>query len=178
MTESSSEHDVRFIQALTQNQRSLLSFIVGMTPTMADADDVLQEVNLALWKKRHLYDGDQSFLRWAFGFAGIEIRRFRDRHAAKYLWASDAVLDSLAAAYPEDSGIVDQRRDALAGCIEKLGSEERRLITEFYARKHSAQQLADATGKTIRNVYKVLTRTRRLLRECVERSLARQSRPV
>lgn len=178
MSEAGSERDLRFMQALTQNQRSLLSFIVGMTPTMTDADDVLQEVNLALWKKRHLYDGDQSFLRWAFGFAGIEIRRFRDRHASKHLWASDAVLESLAEAYPSDSGVAEQRREALAGCIEKLGADERQLITQFYARQHSAQELADATGKSLRNVYKILTRIRGLLRECVERNMAHQSRPV
>lgn len=178
MGEADSNTDDRFMQLLTQNQRRLLAFIAGMTPSLGDAEDVLQEINMALWKKRELYDWDQGFLQWAFGFAWIEIRRFRDRHSAKHLWASDAVLESLAAAYPRETGVREQRLDALAGCIDKLRTDERLLINDFYARQQSAKALAESTGRSVRNVYKLLTKTRQRLRECVERSLAQRSRPV
>lgn len=176
--DNDSENDDRFVQAMAQNQRSLLAFIVGLTPSMADADDILQEVNLAIWKKRRLYDWNQSFLRWAFGFAGIEIRRFREKQASKRLWANDSVLESLAEACPTDSTLVEQRRDALSGCVSKLGPLERRMITEFYARQQSAKDLSDVTGRSLRNVYKILTRARQALRVCVDRTLAQQSRPT
>lgn len=166
------------MQLLTQNQRQLLALIFSATPTMDDAEDVLQEVNMALWKKRGSYDRDQAFLRWALGFAWVEIRRFRDRRPENQAWASDGVLESLAAVYPVDSRASEQRISALTGCVEKLGGVERQLITQFYSRQLSAREIADSTDRTVRNVYKILTKARRLLRECVDRSLAHQSRSV
>lgn len=178
MADSGSEHDVEFMQALTRRQRDLRAFIIGLTPTIADADDVLQEVNLALWKKRHLFDRSQEFLRWAFGFAIMEVRNFRNRAAKSQLWFDDSVLQSVADAYPEDTQVIEQRRDALFCCLQKLAALERRFITDFYRDQHSAQDLADASGKPLSTVYKTLTRARRALRACVDRTLAQQSRPV
>ena len=178
MAKAGSGHDGEFIQALTQCQRDLRAFILGMTPTKTDADDVLQEVNLALWKKRDLYDRNQSFLRWAFAFAVVQIRLFRNRAAKKQLWLNDAILDSVAEAFHHDSQIAEQRRDALRFCIRKLGPTEHRFINSFYGKQHSARELAESTGKPLSTVYKTLARARRALHECVERTLARQTRPV
>ena len=178
MAGTDSDADEGFVQALTQCQRDLRSFIIGLTPTKTDADDVLQEVNLALWKKRHLYDQNQDFLPWAFGFAAMEVRNFRNRSEKKQLWFNDAVLNLISEAYPRDAQIVEQRRDALSCCLRKLGPTEYRFVTEFYRRQRSAQELAEASGRPLSTVYKILTRARRALRECVERTLAQRSRPV
>lgn len=176
MTDVDSERDEAFMQLLTRNQRDLRAFVIGVTPTAADADDVLQEVNLALWKKRQLYDRAQDFLRWAFGFAVMEVRNFRNRTAKSRLWFNDELLQLVAEAYPRDSQIVEQRRDALANCVQKLGTVERQFISDFYRNECSAQELASASGKPLSTVYKTLTRSRELLRECIERTLAQQSR--
>lgn len=178
MAHENSESDGRFMQVLTQYQRNLLAFIVGLTPTLHDADDILQEVNLALWKKRHLYDWDQDFLRWAFAFAGIEVRRFRDRLASQKVWASDTLMDSLADEYPQDLQVAEERREALSCCMQKLGSTEHQFITEFYGKQQSVQNLASTSGRPASTVYKILTRARRALRECVERHVAQQTRQV
>lgn len=178
MTEADSANDEAFMQAITRHQRDLRAFIIGVTPTMADADDVLQEVNLALWKKRQLYDRSQGFLRWAFGFAVMEVRNFRNRSAKSKLWFSDELLQSVAETYPHDSLIVEQRRDALSNCVKKLGLIERNFITDFYRNQCSAQDLAEASGKPVSTVYKTLTRARQALRTCIERTLAQQSRSV
>lgn len=178
MTEADPKSDEVFMQLLTRHQRDLRAFIIGVTPTMTDADDILQEVNLALWKKRQLFDRTQVFLRWAFGFAVMEIRKFRNRSGKNKLWFNDEVLKLVAEAYPHDSQIVEQRRDALSYCLEKLGAIERHFITEFYRNRCSAQSLADSSGKPLSTVYKTLTRARQALRACIERTLAQQSRPV
>lgn len=178
MTEADPDHDQAFMQALTRHQRDVRSFIIGLTPTVADADDILQEVNLALWKKRASYDRRQEFLRWAFGFAVMEVRNFRNRTAKSKLWFNDDVLNLVAESNYDESRLADQRRDALSLCIQKLGSIERQFITDFYRNQCSAQFLADASGKPLSTVYKTLTRARQALRACIERTLAQQSRSV
>jgi RNA polymerase sigma-70 factor, ECF subfamily len=178
MAEADSEDDQAFMQSLTRHQRDLRAFIIGMTPTRADADDILQEVNLALWKKRQLYDRNQGFLTWAFGFAMMEVRNFRNRAAKNKLWLNDEMLELVAESYPDDSQMIELQRDALSNCVQKLGVIERQFVTDFYRNQCSAQALADASGKPLSTVYKTLTRARRGLRACIERTLAQQSRPV
>ena len=169
--------DDEFIRRFTRSQRALHAFIIGMTPTRSDADDILQEVNLALWKKRHLYDSGQDFLRWAFGFAVVEIRSFRCRIANRRLWFSDAVLDSLAAEWPSQSELQEHRRDALVSCLEKLVTREKQFVAAFYRREATAQQLADESGKPLRTVYNTLERAREWLRRCVQNTLAQSQHP-
>jgi RNA polymerase sigma-70 factor (ECF subfamily) len=178
MAEADAEDDQVFMQCLTRYQRDLRAFIIGMTPTLTDADDILQEVNLALWKKRSLYDRNQGFLSWAFGFAVMEVRNFRNRAAKSKLWLTDEILELVAEAYPDDSQVIDQQRDALSNCVQKLGATERQFVTDFYRNHCSAQALADASGKPLSTVYKTLTRARQALRACIERTLAQQSRSV
>jgi RNA polymerase sigma-70 factor (ECF subfamily) len=178
MLEADSETDTAFMQLLTRHQRDLRAFIIGVTPTITDADDILQEVNLSLWKKRQLYDRGQEFLRWAFGFAVMEVRNFRNRTAKSKLWFNDNILEMVAEAYPHDAQVVEQRRDALFQCVQKLGAIERQFIIDFYRNQCSAQHLADASGKPLSTVYKTLTRARLALRACIERTLAQEARSV
>jgi RNA polymerase sigma-70 factor, ECF subfamily len=169
--------DDEIIQRITRCQRELRTFIVGLTPSQADADDVLQEVNLALWKKRHLYDPQQEFLRWAFGFAVLEVRSFRSRSAKSRLWFGDEALDSLAEEWPSDLSASEQRRDALNTCLKQLAPPQREMITAFYGKRASAHELAARYDKPLSTIYKILTRSRELLRGCVTRSLSQMQHP-
>ena len=170
--------DDDFIRRFSSCQRDLRAFIVGMTPSRSDADDVLQEVNLALWRKRRQYDSRQEFLRWAFGFAVLEIRSYRSRSAKSRIWFNDSVLESVAEAWPHDSNVKEQRREALTYCLQKLGAVEHQFITGYYGKQFSAQELAQTSGKPLSTVYKTLTRARESLRECVKRSIAREYHAV
>ena len=178
MDQVDSESDERFIQCFTSCQRALRSFVVGMTPSSADADDILQEVNLALWRKRHLYDPEQEFLRWACAFAVLEIRSFRGRSAKRRLFFDDAALDTLAADWPYDIPLADQRREALKFCLTKLSPKQREVITNFYSKRATAQQLSERFEMPLSSIYKVLTRAREALRDCVSSQLSQSEHPV
>jgi RNA polymerase sigma-70 factor (ECF subfamily) len=169
--------DEDFIRRVTVNQRALRAYIVGLCPPRADADDILQEVNLALWRKHHLYNPAEEFLRWAFGFALIEVRRFRSRTAKDQLWFAPETIEALSASVPLDTTLSNQRRDALAACIEKLGPRERMVITEFYKSKVSARDLAEKLDRPLSTIYKVLNRARESLRTCIQKTLAQANHP-
>jgi RNA polymerase sigma-70 factor (ECF subfamily) len=173
-----SESDERFIQSFTSCQRALRAFIVGLTPSSADADDILQEVNLALWRKRHLYDQEQEFLRWACAFAVLEIRSFRRRSAKSRLFFDDAALDSLAMDWPYDVSLADQRREALKFCLTKLSTQQLEVITNYYGNRATAQQLAERFERPLSTIYKVLTRAREMLRDCVRSQLSQAEHPA
>lgn len=164
-----------FVQAIIQSQGGLRTFILTMTPSKSEADDVLQEVNLALWKKRHLYKPDKDFLRWALGFATVQIRRLRSKSVEKKIWFNDSLLETIAEEWPQNFDVIEQKRDALTYCIKKLNKTEHQFISKFYGGEHSAKKLADISGKPLSTVYKVLTRARENLRICVKNLIAQQA---
>ncbi len=167
--------DEEFVRRLTRSQADLHVFIVGLTPTRSDADDVLQEVNMALWRKRHSYEFGQDFRRWAFGFAMIEIRSFRTRCAKSRLKFSDATVEMLAADWPNYWNHAENQREALTSCLEKLGSREKHCIAAFYGSGSTVHQIAEQINVPLSTAYKILTRARNSLRDCVQRTLG-QSR--
>jgi RNA polymerase sigma-70 factor, ECF subfamily len=170
-------NDEEFIRRITAGQRALRAYIVGLCPTRSDADDILQEVNLALWRKRDLYDPGAEFLPWAFGFALTEVRRFRSRSARQHLWFTPETIEALSTSWPNNAATSNQRRDALASCIEKLGPSEKAVVAEFYGGRVSARDLAEKRGQPLSTIYKVLNRTRESLRSCIQKSLAQANHP-
>jgi RNA polymerase sigma-70 factor, ECF subfamily len=170
--------DDRFIRLFSKSQCSLYAFILGLTHNAADADDLLQELNVALWKKRHSYDPQQEFLRWAIGFARIEIKNYRRKNAKTRLLFSDDVLNTLAADWPGDSSYHEQRLAALASCVKKLGTVEYQFISGFYRNNVSVNQLAEMHNTPASTIYKILNRAREALFRCVQRTIEQPSYPT
>ena len=174
--DGSSQNEDDFIRQLTAGQTKLRSLVLGLAPTRSDADDVLQEVNLALWRKRHAFDVERDFLSWACGFVLQEIRNFRKKSARDRLWFSDSTLELLTEAWPACDSSEGDRRDALAFCIKKLGSVEYEYIAQYYGKRLSGPEIAESSARPVSTVYKVLARARQSLRACVERTLAQEHR--
>jgi RNA polymerase sigma-70 factor (ECF subfamily) len=161
--------DEDFVRLMASSQRDLRAFILGLVPRRVDADDLLQEVYLDLWRKRRLYHQNENFMRWAFGFAALEVRRFHSRAAKGRLWFSDAAVESLAGAWPQASSFMDDCHQALAACLKKLGGVERQVIEAKYATRLSVKDIATSTGRPMSTVYRILNRGRESLRVCVKR---------
>lgn len=176
------DHDLEdhseFIRMFTKSQFDLYAYILGMTHNMADADDVLQEVNLALWKKRSAYDPQYSFLPWAIGFARIEINNHRKKNHKSKLLFSDDVLNLLAIDWPVDSTYQEQRLTALNSCLKKLASRERRYVTEFYRHGTSVNELSDLYDRPASTIYKILNRARKSLRLCIQATITQSRHPA
>lgn len=172
------EEDDEFIRLFSKSQCSLYAFILGLTHNTTDADDLLQELNLALWKKRHSYDPQYDFLRWAIGFARIEIKNYRKKFAKSRLLFSDDVLNTLASDWPSDVSFYEQRLAALASCLKKLSAVEHRFIADFYRSDISVNKLAELHNTPASTVYKILSRARNSLHRCVRRTIALSSYPA
>ncbi len=58
---------------ITASQRPLFAYIRTLIGPGSDVDDVLQEVNLILWRKRDEFDGRGRFLTWACHVAYLQV---------------------------------------------------------------------------------------------------------
>jgi RNA polymerase sigma-70 factor (ECF subfamily) len=165
-----------FIAHVTRSQRVLHSFILSLVWSASDADDVLQETNLVLWRKAAEFDPAREFLPWAMRFAQFQALAYLKRRQRSKLAFDDALLDQLATEAIAETAETDARRAALSSCLEKLPADHRRLLAGRYEPAGSVNALAAARGTTPKALSELLRRIRQALLLCIERTLARDAR--
>ena len=166
-----------FVSLLTDTQLRLRAYLVAMVRSDQEADDLLQEVNITLWSKRDQFDRDRPFYAWAYGVAFLEVLRHRRRRATDRLCFGEPVLEQIAEEFVHQGGRFDDRREALAGCLGRLGEDDRWLFESRYRDGMPADQLSRLTGKPLKTIYSTLARIRDGLFRCIERAVAMQEHP-
>jgi RNA polymerase sigma-70 factor (ECF subfamily) len=166
-----------FAELLRRDQARLFGYIHSLVRDLNDADDLYQQTALILWNKFDEFDPSKSFFSWACGIARWEVANFvRGRRRQRLYFSDDLTLLLIEAQAGISDDELDDRRDALSGCIEKLHPKDRELVTECYADDSGVHGAADRRGRSTHSVYNSLRRIRRTLFECIDRSLAREGR--
>ena len=169
--------DDPFVELLAENQVKLRTYICTLLRERGATDDVLQDVNVALWKNRGAFDPTRDFMRWAAGVALIEVLRYRRKVATDKLLFDEALLNTLAGDYVKQLENWDRREDALNGCLQKLSSKDRSLLDARYRSGVTTAQIAQQLGRPLSTIYSSLARIRDILFRCVEISLAQDLHP-
>ncbi len=165
----------RFVQLFAQHQRSIHAYICSLVPSRVDADDVMQETSLVLWRKWGEFDPNRDFIRWACGIAFREVLKLRRKFATSRHYFNEELLKQLSDEVVQQSDELKQRQVALVVCLDRLGTKDRELIDRRYQEKMTARRVADELGRPPSTVYKALARIREALFDCVERTLAQES---
>jgi RNA polymerase sigma-70 factor (ECF subfamily) len=172
------EKSKSFLRLFIQNERRLYAYILTLLPNRADADDVLQEASLVMWDK---FDPDRppaDFAAWGCRVAYYKVLDSYKRDQRDRVRFSRVMLERVAEAAAEQAGVLrlDDRREALAGCVEKLGPRDRELLARRFADGATTQSASDQTGRSVEAVYKAVAKLRQTLFDCVQRTLAREGR--
>ena len=70
---------------------------------------------------------------------------------------------------------LEQQRDALEKCFEKIPNAQRDLLSQAYRRNASIQDVARTSGRTLSGFYQWLHRMRKRLLDCISRELAKET---
>jgi RNA polymerase sigma-70 factor (ECF subfamily) len=162
-----------FVTAIAGSQRPLYAYIRSLVGPWAEAEDILQEVNVVLCRKAAEFDGRGRFLTWACSVAYHQVlaylkKRQRDRHT----YFDETVLADLAEPLARQVEAIDSRLDVLRHCLSQLSAEQRRMIATRYAPGGSVQKIVEQTGRPAGSVRVTLHRLRTLLLACMERNSA------
>jgi RNA polymerase sigma-70 factor, ECF subfamily len=161
------------VRHITVAQKALFAYISIMLGSGRDADDVLQQVNLVLWRRGHEYDGRGPFLTWACHIAYLQVLAHRKKcRRERQTYFDEAVLADLAGCAAEEVERIDDRIEALRACLGKLSASQRQLILGRYEAGGSVQKLASELDRPAGSVSVTLHRIRKLLSACIERTLA------
>jgi RNA polymerase sigma-70 factor (ECF subfamily) len=165
-----------FTRLLATCQRRVFLYALGLLHNAADAEEVLQETNLVLWRKFDQYLPGTDFGRWACRIAQFEVLRFREKRAQAQRLFSNRFIEGLVEAAEQSLDQADDRRAALAHCLGKLRDSDRQLIARRYEAGATTESVAQAFGRSVQGTRKTLHRIRAALLECIERTLAREDR--
>ncbi len=170
---SEPEHRAAFARLFAQHDRWLFAYLVSLLGNPAHAEEVFQEVCVVLWREYESFQLGTDFVRWVSVIAHHQVHRFRRQQKRVGPQLSDASVDLLAQDAVERVDLLESRRDALRGCLDKLPESDRQLVRHCYGDcRASFKTAAEELGRPANTVYKALNRIRRALYNCIERALA------
>jgi len=176
MNDDSADRLERLVRNITLHSPHVFAFIRSLVPVRADAEEILQETHLSLFKKVDESNQAANFAAWACGVARIEVLRFRDRQKPGWIVFDTDFVNIVAGVFRDRGHELDERRIALQTCVDKLTERDRDVIRRRYLDGKSIQVVAAELGRSTEALYKVLARIRTALFDCIERSVAAAER--
>ena len=162
-----------FIRLLMENERRIYAYIRTLIGNNADAEDVLQETSITLWDKFSEFDhANGNFIAWSFKVAYFTAQNHRRKQGRARVHFSDSLVESIADKTSKMVSLLEQRRELLAACMEKLSDGERKLLRLRYEMGASVETVAADSGRSIQAIYKALSRMRTVLFDCVNQGMS------
>jgi RNA polymerase sigma-70 factor (ECF subfamily) len=165
-----SERMDAFVRLLGQNQRRLYLYVVSLAPNQDDAEEILQETNLVLWREFDRFELGTNFGAWACRVAFNQVLAWRKRKQRDRLRFSEEFLHAVAREAEDRADELEERSRLLAGCMDKLPASQRDLLRLRYGEGLPIDSIARREERTIDAVYRALSRIRQTLHDCVNKS--------
>jgi RNA polymerase sigma factor (sigma-70 family) len=159
------EHPGQFEQLL-QTHRGIVYKVAGCySRTLADRDDLAQEICLQLWRAFPSYDGQRKFSTWmyrvALNVAISQARRAPNSETGRFEPLDGIHLETLAA--DDSASQLQGQLEAMSAFIAQLEPLNRALIL-LYLDDHSYADIAGILGISETNVATKISRIKNTLR--------------
>lgn len=164
-----------FASLWAESHDRLRTYVRIFVPITHDADDVLQEVAVAIAKDFDRYDPSRPFLEWSIGIARNRVLQFyRKRGRDRRMVFDIDTVSKIEGSLMELEHKTSHYEEPLEFCMKKLSDRARRLLELRYTYGMTADETAEKMAMTVKSVYTRLSQIRVALRDCVRRQL-RQS---
>lgn len=140
-----------FRQLIGKYQQRVYLLVRKMVIDHDDADDVVQEVFIKVWKNIHKFEGGSQLFTWIYRIATNECLRFLERKKKKRFWISmNDVSTELATKIdtaPHISGNEVQRK--LQKALLRLPDKQRLVFNLKYFEELRYDEMAEITGTSV-----------------------------
>ena len=161
-----------FIRLLTSHEVRLRAFALSLVPHWDDAEEVLQEAHVVMWRKFEQFRTGTSFFSWACKIVHLTAKDYRKRLGRSKIIFGDEFLEMVAEETESLESELALREKILDQCISKLKDKHRQMLHLKYQQGETVERIAAALGSTTRAIYQALSRVHKALFDCVERGLA------
>jgi RNA polymerase sigma-70 factor (ECF subfamily) len=160
-----------FMALFVRHEPAIHSFLTFVLANLDDAEVVMQETSMTLWKKFEQFEPGTSFRNWAFQIARFEAMNFRRKRRRDRHLFSDELVRLLAEEAEQQAARLEEERRVLAHCVAKLDARDRGVLSGCYREGSTIKAYAERVGRTPNAVRKHLARIRTALSLCVQRTL-------
>lgn len=168
---ATSERIELFVSLIGRHQNQIHRYLLSLVPNLHDADDLFQETNLFLWREFYRFQEGTNFVSWGCSVAFHEVLAWRKRKSREKLIFTDAFLAAVSSELISGEDRLEERSQALASCVDKLPPHHRDLLQMRYAERAKVGDMASKLGRNSEAIYRMLSRIRHVLFECVNRRL-------
>lgn len=84
----------RFLKLFVPNQNRIYAFILSLVANRSDADDIMQETTVVMWRKFHKFTLGSNFASWGVRIAHYTILDFRKRNRNAPLQFNDRIFEA------------------------------------------------------------------------------------
>lgn len=163
------------VRPFLENRDVLFGFILALTRDREAAEEVFQEVGLAIVEEDRRGVCVERFLPWAFELARRRVAEyFRRSSRVRRREGAEALDEAVTRAFEEhapDPESVRRRQEGLAECLEGLPPAQRSLIEKRYRDRLPVRRIAGSMGWSEGSVKVTLWKARQNLRRCLEAKL-------
>lgn len=116
--------ELAYDRSVADCQQKLYFYIRSMVFNPEDARDVLQDVNIVLFKKQNYYVAGTNFKAWAFAIARFECLNYLKKYKRmQYHVLESELIENIADAADTKAGEVESYMKALEVCLQGLSDE-------------------------------------------------------
>ena len=166
-----------FVNLIGQHQNQIHRYLLSLVPHAHDADDLLQNTNLFLWREFYKFQEGTNFVSWGCAVAYHEVLAWRKTKSRDRLVFSEAFLEAVSEQLAMRGGRLELQSRALGLCVEELRENHRDLLRMRYADSGNIEAIADSLGRSSEAVYRMLSRIRRLLFDCISHRVEAELTP-
>ena len=164
-----SSSPAEFVQLFSRDQGRLFRYVAALVPNLQDAEDVLSETTVTLWREFGNFEPGTNFLAWARRIAHF---RVLEHYRGRSRRLPDELLKTLIVELERREPEANRRLTFLGECRQKLTPADQLLLERRYVDNVQVQELASQLGRPVNSISKSLGRIRRALLECIQRKMS------
>ncbi len=164
--------EAQFVQLMSRHDQALRAYAYTILPNWNSVEEAMQEALIVMWEKRDQLQRQDGFVPWARAIVRFKclsqvqkLQRDRRLISAELLELIAAEDDKAEREYKQEM------MSALRRCMSKLPRDKQELLLAPYSEGTDVLRIAEASGKTANALYKILSRLRRKLFQCVNAQL-------
>jgi RNA polymerase sigma-70 factor, ECF subfamily len=160
------------VRQLLEQRDGLFGFILALTHDREAAEEIFQEVGLAVVEESTKKTAVARFVPWVHELARRRVaeyyRRSSRRRALEHSEPLDEVVSLAFQEGASDPAALSLRQEHLESCLEDLSPAQRNLIERRYRDHAPLRDIADQEASTEGSIKVLLWRVRRQLARCIQ----------
>lgn len=158
-----------------QHQARVYAYIRALVFRRADAEDLLQEVAVVLWRKFDQFEPGTRFDQWAYRVARNQVLYYRQKKQRDRLLFNQDLIDSIADRMASTSPSSGAYSDALESCLSGISSNDRELVQKRHEPGATNRSIAKLIGRSESAISRALNRIYLALLQCIRGKMPSES---